>query len=362
MWSPDLKRAVSILHYWQTTLHAKLRGKQIHPDVKIKLDKEVTKWDKHQGHPEWSPRKQYKRALQKLRKVTANDQEIRRKFLTELIKATSDSEARPIKAILHTEYIIKLHQNFNMSYKKPKKRIWAIKKLTEEGHIEFHLKQEIDKQIYHHNINHFMKPRTSRSPFATNPLLGHLGHGATTPEANDFVWNPDHELPRDIPNLARKILDKLRPHHNEPPPANSEITPKDLIAAFTAWKEKTSTSPAGTHLGHYKVWLRNYMSNDEAKEEGKGEGNPHMTAEEYFNIQAKKLNLAISLAHPLKRWKKVHMLLLPKDDNAIPNINRMRPIDSFDAEINLIRQILVSHRTIHQAEQRGVITNNQWVC
>ena len=221
------------------------------------------------------------------------------------------------------------------------------------------MKQEIDRQIYHHNINHFKKPKTSRAPFAINPLLEYLGHGATTPEANDFVRNPDHELPRDTPKLAREILDKLRPQHNEPPPANSEITPRDLIAAFTAWREKTSTSPAGTHLGHYKVWLRSYMSNDEANEEEKGEENPHMTAEEYFHIQAKKLNLAISLAHPLKRWKTVHMLLLPKDDDTIPN-NRMRPIDSFDAEINLLRQILVSHRTIHQAEQQNTITNNQW--
>ena len=174
----------------------------------------------------------------------------------------------------------------------------------------------------------------------------------------DFVRNPNHELPHGIPNLARQILDKLRPHHNEPLPADSTITQKDLIKAFTTWGEKTSTSLVGTHLGHYKVWLRNYMSTENAKEEENNRSNPHMTAEQFFHIQARKLNLAITLAHPLRRWQTVHMLLLPKDEDETPSIDRMRPIDSFDAEINLLRRILVSHRTIHQAEQRDTLMNN----
>ena len=52
MWSPELKKTASILHYWQTILHAKLQNKQLHPDVTKKLEGKVSQWDKNQGNPE----------------------------------------------------------------------------------------------------------------------------------------------------------------------------------------------------------------------------------------------------------------------------------------------------------------------
>lgn len=54
------------------------------------------------------------------------------------------------------------------------------------------------------------------------------------------------------------------------------------------------------------------------------------------------------------------MLSIPKDDEEVTLIMRLRAIDSFDAEINLIRRILVSHRTIDQAEVRNIITDHQY--
>ena len=70
--------------------------------------------------------------------------------------------------------------------------------------------------------------------------------------------------------------------------------------------------------------------------------------------------MAITLRQPLSIWKTVHILLIPKDEDGTPFINRLRAIESFDAEINLLRRILVSHRTMNQAEQRGIITDHQW--
>ena len=51
------------------------------------------------------------------------------------------------------------------------------------------------------------------------------------------------------------------------------------------------------------------------------------------------------------------MLLIPKDDDDRTFVNRLRAIASPDAEINLLRRILVSHRTMSQAEQRGILTD-----
>ena len=54
------------------------------------------------------------------------------------------------------------------------------------------------------------------------------------------------------------------------------------------------------------------------------------------------------------------MIFIPKDDEEVPLIIRLGAIDSFDAEINLLRRILVSHRTMDQAEARNVITDHQY--
>ena len=54
------------------------------------------------------------------------------------------------------------------------------------------------------------------------------------------------------------------------------------------------------------------------------------------------------------------MLFIPKDEEDIPHINRLRAIDAFDSEINLLRRILVSHRTMALAESQKGITDHQW--
>ena len=51
------------------------------------------------------------------------------------------------------------------------------------------------------------------------------------------------------------------------------------------------TSPRGTHLGHYKVWLKEYPEKGYTeKEEG-----PILSGTAYFKLLALKLNLTIQL-------------------------------------------------------------------
>jgi hypothetical protein len=46
-------------------------------------------------------------------------------------------------------------------------------------------------------------------------------------------------MPEEIKVLGKKI--------------DSNISDDDLIDGFKKWKESTSTSPSGQHLGHYKA-------------------------------------------------------------------------------------------------------------
>ena len=54
------------------------------------------------------------------------------------------------------------------------------------------------------------------------------------------------------------------------------------------------------------------------------------------------------------------MIFFPKDAKGTPKINRLRCIDAFDAELNLLRRELISHRTMRLAENEKQLTDNQW--
>ena len=45
----------------------------------------------------------------------------------------------------------------------------------------------------------------------------------------------------------------------ESPPISTEIKTDDIVQGFSRWKETTSTSPSGRHLGHYKAILKDPM-------------------------------------------------------------------------------------------------------
>ena len=123
---------------------------------------------------------------------------------------------------------------------------------------------------------------TKKTPFASDPLHSHFGHGAKSTEAIDFVQNITHKLPEGTPTLAEEILNKLKTHYDDPLPANSKITAGDLISAFMKWKEKTSTFPQGTHLGHYKVWLKDYAGIDRDENNNPVKTHDHLSAKHFL--------------------------------------------------------------------------------
>ena len=85
-----------------------------------------------------------------------------------------------------------------------------------------------------------------------------------------------------------------------------------------------------------------------------------MEAKDFFEIIQAKLNLCISLQHPLSRWRQVNMLCLPKDkvESLRPGIIRM--VNQLDNELNLLRRILISRRMTKVAEESGMISDDQW--
>ena len=102
---------------------------------------------------------------------------------------------------------------------------------------------------------------------------------------------------------------------------------KEYIEGFKNWKEQTTTSPSGRHLGHHKSLL-------------KPDGTQYSDEEADFEERMIKLHhtitsIALLNAPPLHRWLTSIVLLLPKDKGQ-SKIHRLRIINTYDSEYNLI--------------------------
>jgi len=73
---------------------------------------------------------------------------------------------------------------------------------------------------------------------------------ATTKEA-DLVLNGGYD-DVEISEISRMFLDSMT-RTTKLDSLTPDITVADLRGKFSKWRESTSTSPSGRHLGHYKL-------------------------------------------------------------------------------------------------------------
>ena len=72
---------------------------------------------------------------------------------------------------------------------------------------------------------------------------------------------------------------------------------------FKKWRENSTTSPSGRHLGHYKAFL---VYDDEKDKEPEGFNTEMLT------IHNTIINASIFLGTPLTKWKKSIAVMIEK--------------------------------------------------
>ncbi|KAI2489452.1 hypothetical protein MHU86_25143 [Fragilaria crotonensis] len=96
------------------------------------------------------------------------------------------------------------------------------------------------------------------------------------------------------------------------PPICTELSEDDVIKGFRRWRETTSTSPSGRHLGHYKALVQDST---------------------LLSCLTKFLNIALYHGISIPRWSNATNIFLEKDPGR-PRINRLRIIHLFEADFN----------------------------
>ena len=116
------------------------------------------------------------------------------------------------------------------------------------------------------------------------------------------------------------------------PSIGASITVESFRGKIRKWRESTTTSPSGRHLGRYKALFSKGAYNLEDEDE----------VEQFASKQSDIVKLIISVmnycidsGHVLEWWRTVINTMLPKDVGNI-KIHRLRVIHIYEADLNLL--------------------------
>ena len=115
-----------------------------------------------------------------------------------------------------------------------------------------------------------------------------------------------------------------------------EITQDDVLRGFQSWKESTSTSPSGRHLGLYKAEIQHPV---------------------LLSCFVKFLNIAISSGISIPCWRNAVNILIEKDTGQ-PKINRLRIIHLFEADFNFYLKLQWGHRLVRRALSLNLVLHD----
>jgi hypothetical protein len=104
-------------------------------------------------------------------------------------------------------------------------------------------KQLLDETLLTRNISHFQQAKDT--PFTTPLLVDYIGEVGCHPNV-DMILNGHVDI-----NLPKIITLILRKFTSSSTPIPVTFTLEDMCKGFMKWRESTTTSPSGKHLGLY---------------------------------------------------------------------------------------------------------------
>jgi hypothetical protein len=208
----------------------------------------------------------------------------------------------------------------------------------------------IERLILHRNIRHFRQAETT--PLATPKVIETIGFGADTERAEALLEGTDD--PTDITDdeWSRYLLTSMKRHSKE---LDIKITAEKMMGKYKRWKERTSTSPSGRHLGHFHALFRPLKANNEEERE-----KLETLRTEIIELHATMLQTAYDNEHVYKRWEYILTCMLGKDEG-VPRIHRLRVIHLYECDLNLLFSLFFRELDQH-CEDNQLINKGVYGC
>lgn len=196
--------------------------------------------------------------------------------------------------------------------------------------------EDVERHLYRRNVQHFCSAHGT--PFTRAPLVHDFDWCATSPHVRNTLHGctPQYDDP-----LLNRLLQRLKAKVS---PACPTLTLSQLIHRLRWWKESTTTSPSGRHLGHYRSLLPPVRYDpDEFATSPEGQ---------ILSLHLTILNFCALSGYSLKRWHKIVTMVIPKEASNF-KIHRLRVIHLYEADLTALfsiwsrRMIRASHKTLN---------------
>jgi hypothetical protein len=187
-----------------------------------------------------------------------------------------------------------------------------------------------------------------------------LTHNGVTSTSTDML---DQKL--DTNNLPTNIAELCQGIQRKREPQPSHMPKESMIDGFNKWRESTTTSPSGKHLGIYRTLTRAYnnyyantTTNDREGETNNDSKKYQQTAEIALTIQHQLINLAIKHTYTYRRWGNIHNFFIEKQPGN-PLLNKLRVIHIYEADWNLLLKYFIAYKVHGAACQAGTVQPEQ---
>jgi hypothetical protein len=216
---------------------------------------------------------------------------------------------------------------------------WRL--ITEPSEIEYYLLLR--------NRLHF--GQAQGTPFTEPPISNDVDWSANSTSSTDIL-NGTYQSQVDVPQCQALLAACRAATDLDLLPAELEL--KDFTGKIKVWKESTTTSPSGRHLGRYKALLST--------------GNYDPESEEFISFVDQQsailklllflVNYCLRTGHVLERWKTIVNVMIFKDDG-VYRIHRLRVIHIYEADFNLLLAVKW-RQLLHSADNAGLINDGQF--
>jgi hypothetical protein len=204
------------------------------------------------------------------------------------------------------------------------------------------------------NQRHFGQAETDGTPFTTEAMKHKFNWNASTEEAElvlEGEYNDD-----DISEISRLMLDNMT-RVMEVDKMPRFVMTKEFTGKFRAWRETTSTSPSGRHLGHYKVLVAT-IDKSLTKLERK---TLQTIQDDLICCYIGLINYSIKNRYSLDRWKKIVNMMIYKEEGNV-KIHQLRVIHLYEADLGFIwgakwgkaMKKAVKDKSLHQGKYGGL--------
>ncbi|KAI2491604.1 hypothetical protein MHU86_22948 [Fragilaria crotonensis] len=208
---------------------------------------------------------------------------------------------------------------------------------------------EIVENLQQRNRHHF--GQAHGSPFTIDPLASDLGFCGDTSLADELLAGQYRIDPQANASLHLLIQHLKMTHEIATMETYPTVSLEEFQGKLKAWRESTTTSPSGMHLGHYKALLANHkyshvppLGNSENPDDPETQEHIRLLhlKSEYDQMQRSLLELHLSLlnyalerGYSFLRWQCIANTILFKDPGNV-KIHRTRVIHIYEADFNLM--------------------------